>query len=115
MNQCLLENQSFTYNEMLLVCGKAHFCKENHYFNTQVFSESITLQMLMWSLPMIFRWIFALLTVYYQYHMAIFSSSHIEILVMNKIYSKNLYLFSLLTMVILELQCEGDRWQKYTS
>ena len=30
---------------MLLVCGKAHFCKENHYFNTQIFSQSITLQM----------------------------------------------------------------------
>ena len=44
MNQCLLEKQSFTYNEMLLVCGKAHFCKENHYFNTQIFSQSITLQ-----------------------------------------------------------------------
>lgn len=44
MNQCLLEKQSFTYSEMLFVCGKADFCKENHYFNTQVFSEAIALQ-----------------------------------------------------------------------
>lgn len=29
---------------MLFVCGKADFCKENHYFNTQVFSEPIAQQ-----------------------------------------------------------------------
>lgn len=45
MNQCLLKKQSFRYNEMLFVCGKAHFCKENHYFYTQIFSEPITPQM----------------------------------------------------------------------
>ena len=89
--------------------GKHTSAKKTIISIHKYFQNLLPYKCLMWSLPMIFRLIFALLTVYYQYHMAIFSSSHIEILVMNKIYCKNLYLFSLLTLVILELQCEGGQ------
>lgn len=94
---------------MLFLCGEADFCKENHYFNTQIFSESITLQM-----PNVitiddFQIDFCLFD-YYQYHMVMFSSPQAEIPVMIWIYSKNLDLkFPSLSMPILKLWSKGDR------
>lgn len=66
------------------------------------FQNLLPYKCLMWSLPVIFRLIFALLTVYYQYHIPIFSS-HIKILVMNW------YLFSPNYGHFLDLQCEGGQ------
>lgn len=72
------------------MCGKAHFCKENHYFNIQIFSESITVEMLNVITTNDFQIDFCHLTVYYQYHMAIFSSYQAQSPVMNWMYSQNL-------------------------
>lgn len=109
MNQCLLENRVSHTMKCCWCVGKHISAKKTIISIHKCFQNLLPYKCLMWSLPVIFRLIFALLTVYYQYHIPIFSSSHIKILVMNWIYSKNLYLFSLLTMVILDLQCEGGQ------
>lgn len=65
-----------------LCVGKHIFAKKTIISIHKYFHNPPPCKCLMWSLLMIFRLIFALLTIYYRYHIAIFSSSQAEILIL---------------------------------
>lgn len=114
MNQCLLEKQSSTYNEnVLLWVGKHIFAKKTIISIYKYLQNLSPHKCLMRSLQMIFRLIFTILTSFYQYHMAMFSSTQAESPIMNWKNSQNLGLkIPSPSMPILVLRSKGVQMTK---